>query len=250
MVRIDRNPPSPYSIERFYGNIYFEVRNRKKLDSFLKKFNHIMSCLDEDTVLSDYIRTLVEYDLKKYLEKSKEKVVYYAPCKLLQLFECFYGFFTVKGNKVIEFTPVVNVTKDVNLKISLQEIKFVNDHRYMFKPIGIEIFLHNSNESHLLIFDDKPTRETVKEIIVCNAPKIMDVHLDIITKNWTKGLVSNYDYLIYLNRFSSRSFNDISQYPVFPWIISEFSDDEFKMNAKSYYRNLAKPIGALNKNRF
>lgn len=67
---------------------------------------------------------------------------------------------------------------------------------------------------------------------------------------WMNGIVSNYDYLIYLNRFSSRSFNDISQYPVFPWVVSEFSDDEFKINAKGYYRNLSKSIGSLNKNKF
>jgi hypothetical protein len=51
------------------------------------------------------------------------------------------------------------------------------------------------------------------------------MHLDVITKMWMNGYLSNYDYLIYLNRFSNRSFNDISQYPVFPWVVSEFSDD-------------------------
>jgi factor associated with neutral sphingomyelinase activation len=85
--------------------------------------------------------------------------------------------------------------------------------------------VYNTSESYLFVFDEKSTRETIKEIIVCNAPKILEMQLDVITKLWMNGLLNNYDYLIYLNRFSSRSFNDISQYPVFPWILSEFNDD-------------------------
>jgi len=37
------------------------------------------------------------------------------------------------------------------------------------------------------------------------------------------GAISNYDYLISLNNLSYRSFGDLSQYPVFPWIISNYS---------------------------
>jgi len=107
----------------------------------------------------------------------------------------------------------------------------------------------NSNESFLFVFHDRDARDTIKEILTSNAPKIIEMHLDVITKMWMNGYLSNYDYLIYLNRFSSRSFNDISQYPVFPWIIHEFGDDEFKLNSKSYYRDLSRPIGAINKHR-
>lgn len=31
------------------------------------------------------------------------------------------------------------------------------------------------------------------------------------------GLLSNYDYLLYLNNCADRTVNDIAQYPVFPW---------------------------------
>ena len=37
-----------------------------------------------------------------------------------------------------------------------------------------------------------------------------------IYKDWKAGLISNQDYLLLLNRYSSRSFNDPTQYPVFP----------------------------------
>jgi factor associated with neutral sphingomyelinase activation len=59
--------------------------------------------------------------------------------------------------------------------------------------------------------------------------------------------MSNYDYLIYLNIMGSRSFSDLSQYPVFPWIITNFEDEEdFDIDEVKNYRELSKPIGALN----
>ena len=40
---------------------------------------------------------------------------------------------------------------------------------------------------------------------------------------WVDDELSTYQYLLYINKFSSRSFNDINQYPIFPWIFCESS---------------------------
>ena len=48
------------------------------------------------------------------------------------------------------------------------------------------------------------------------------------TNMWVDGLISNYDYLIYINTMASRSFSDLSQYPIMPWVISNYEDDESK----------------------
>ncbi len=37
------------------------------------------------------------------------------------------------------------------------------------------------------------------------------------TRDWISGRISNFDYLMHLNREAGRSFNDLTQYPVFPW---------------------------------
>jgi factor associated with neutral sphingomyelinase activation len=209
-----------------------EIEEKEKTEQFLKYFDEIRSIEDDEDLHNGFVTKLVSKAMKKYVAESRDKVIYYSTCKLVQLFEFFLGFIVIKATKVIEFVPVVNVTKDVNLKISIREVKFVNDHRYMFKPVGVEVFVYNSNESYLLVFNDKNARDTVKEILTSNAPKILEMHLDVITKMWMNGYLANYDYLIYLNRFSSRSFNDISQYPVFPWIVNEFSDDGRLLSAR------------------
>lgn len=41
-------------------------------------------------------------------------------------------------------------------------------------------------------------------------------------KDWRTGKLSNFDYLMTLNDFCGRSFNDMSQYYIFPWTITNF----------------------------
>ena len=40
---------------------------------------------------------------------------------------------------------------------------------------------------------------------------------------WQKGHISNYQYMLHLNNLADRSVNDLSQYPVFPWVVSDYS---------------------------
>lgn len=54
---------------------------------------------------------------------------------------------------------------------------------------------------------------------------------------------------MYLNTLANRSFNDISAYPVFPWIIADYKTNKFDLDNKDFFRDLSKPIGAINKHR-
>ena len=45
-----------------------------------------------------------------------------------------------------------------------------------------------------------------------------------LLNNWQKGRVSNYEYLLMLNSIVGRSFNDVSNYPIFPWVLSDFAN--------------------------
>lgn len=40
---------------------------------------------------------------------------------------------------------------------------------------------------------------------------------------WQRGHLSNYQYLLHLNNLADRSCNDLSQYPVFPWVIADYT---------------------------
>jgi len=70
------------------------------------------------------------------------------------------------------------------------------------------------------------------------------------TVGWVRGRVSNFEYLLALNCLAGRSFNDLCQYPVFPWVLSNYKSKEIPdLQDKANYRDLSKPMGALNPDR-
>jgi Beige/BEACH domain len=65
-----------------------------------------------------------------------------------------------------------------------------------------------------------------------------------LSSRWRNKELSNFEYLMALNRLSGRTYNDLSQYPVFPWVLKNYSSKSIDLNDPSNYRDLAYPIGA------
>jgi len=63
------------------------------------------------------------------------------------------------------------------------------------------------------------------------------------TKKWLKGEMSNFHYLMFVNTLAGRTFNDLTQYPVFPWVISNYESEELDLTDPGNFRDLKKPIG-------
>jgi len=49
---------------------------------------------------------------------------------------------------------------------------------------------------------------------------------------------------MHLNTLAGRSYNDLSQYPVFPWILRDYDSDLLDLTSPSTFRDLARPMGA------
>ncbi|KAG7394868.1 hypothetical protein PHYBOEH_004521 [Phytophthora boehmeriae] len=64
------------------------------------------------------------------------------------------------------------------------------------------------------------------------------------TEMWVRREISNFEYLMALNASAGRSYNDIAQYPVFPWVIKDFESAELRLDDPEIYRDLRRPIGA------
>ena len=69
--------------------------------------------------------------------------------------------------------------------------------------------------------------------------------LSASTKLWLKGELSNFDYLMILNIASGRSFQDLTSYPVFPWIIADYKSETLNLSDPETFRDLSKPMGAI-----
>jgi hypothetical protein len=44
---------------------------------------------------------------------------------------------------------------------------------------------------------------------------------------WKNGQRTNMEFLLLINKFSGRSFNDLSQYPIFPWVLSDYDSNVY-----------------------
>jgi factor associated with neutral sphingomyelinase activation len=112
-------------------------------------------------------------------------------------------------------------------------------------------FSGSENENLLIVFEKKNIRDEAYEAIKqsTNSNCRLDENITMATQKWQSREISNYEYLIQLNHAAYRSFLDLSQYPVFPWLLTNFKNEYLDINDPSNYRDLSKPIGALNPTR-
>lgn len=65
-----------------------------------------------------------------------------------------------------------------------------------------------------------------------------------VTSRWERGEISNFQYLMHLNTLAGRSYNDLMQYPVFPWILADYTSEKLDLTKPETFRDLSKPMGA------
>ena len=75
--------------------------------------------------------------------------------------------------------------------------------------------------------------------------RLMSMFLSSMTARWQKGEISNFEYLMHLNAAAGRSFQDLTQYPVFPWILADYTSTVLDLTDPKTFRDLSKPMGAL-----
>ncbi|CAL3970976.1 unnamed protein product [Diplocarpon coronariae] len=68
-------------------------------------------------------------------------------------------------------------------------------------------------------------------------------------RRWAKGEISNFHYLMLVNTMAGRTFNDLTQYPVFPWVLADYTSDELDLDNPATFRDLSKPMGAQHNSR-
>lgn len=69
------------------------------------------------------------------------------------------------------------------------------------------------------------------------------------TRRWMKGEISNFHYLMLINTMAGRTFNDLTQYPVFPWVLADYTSEVLDLTNPRSFRDLTKPMGCQNPER-
>jgi hypothetical protein len=67
---------------------------------------------------------------------------------------------------------------------------------------------------------------------------------DDATKAWQMRRISNFEYLMALNHAAGRGSRDLSQYPIFPWVVADWTSEELNLSDPATFRDLRWPMGA------
>jgi hypothetical protein len=160
-------------------------------------------------------------------------------------------------------TPRLNDQARRVIRWAHEDVEQVLRRRYLLRPVAIEIFSVDGRNS-LLVFDfaDRERVITVmgiKQQAVANrianatgvarSAKSLKLSLKESTDLWTSGQISNFEYLMRLNTIAGRSYNDLTQYPVFPWIVADYKSQSLDLSNPASFRDLTKPMGALGEER-
>lgn len=68
-------------------------------------------------------------------------------------------------------------------------------------------------------------------------------------RDFQRGEISNFQYLMHLNTLAGRSYNDLMQYPIFPWILADYDSEELDLSDPLTFRDFGKSMGAQSPDR-
>ncbi|CAL9184110.1 unnamed protein product [Musa hybrid cultivar] len=63
-------------------------------------------------------------------------------------------------------------------------------------------------------------------------------------KRWQNGEISNFQYLMLLNTLAGRGYSDLTQYPVFPWVLADYESETLDLKSPQSFRKFDKPMGS------
>ena len=141
-----------------------------------------------------------------------------------------------------------------DFKFALSQLQEVHLRRYNLRRSALEFFL-TDRTNYFVNFNAK-TRNRIYSRILSLRPANLLYHssrspADVLrssglTQRWVQREISNFDYLMQLNTIAGRTYNDLSQYPVFPWILADYSSNQLDLSDPATFRDLSRPIGVVN----
>ncbi len=160
------------------------------------------------------------------------------------------------------------------------DVLSISKRRFLFRDVAIEVFFVDGR-SYLLTTSTPPLRNELYQKLLgkaANASSAIDEdawRIDAVrtpgdetqtlgsrftsvfaqnnfspaTRRWMRGEISNFNYLMLINTMAGRTFNDLTQYPVFPWVLADYTSEELDLTNPRAFRDLSKPMGCQNPDR-
>ena len=208
----------------------------------------------ELTDITEYSENNIAGGLARECEMIKIKGSFYGKLEIDCNFLAFYSDGSIKPKTESYMGSAPDFTKEskvFNYIWHVSEISEVFARRYIHRPTGLEIFLKSGKSYYFNLFSSHQCKDLLQQMEVWKPTgvavysAISEKDLQSFALSWKKGQISNFEYLTLLNKYGNRSYNDLSQYPVFPWVLSQFDSEELDLKDEANYRDLSMPVGAI-----
>uniref|UniRef100_A0A8C2ZHF4 Neutral sphingomyelinase activation associated factor n=1 Tax=Cyclopterus lumpus TaxID=8103 RepID=A0A8C2ZHF4_CYCLU len=149
------------------------------------------------------------------------------------------------------FQPLNGYPEQV-IPIKLHSVRRIYKRRHGLRPLGLEVFCTENDfcsDIYLKFYKTADRDEIYYYIATFLENHVTEHTAESYMLQWQRGHLSNYQYLLHLNNLADRSCNDLSQYPVFPWVVDDYTSVRLDLSNAATFRDLSKPVGALNKER-
>ncbi|TPX34048.1 hypothetical protein SmJEL517_g03217 [Synchytrium microbalum] len=202
-----------------------------------------------------------------YGSEAGERVVCGAECEIIAMMSTVKGRFEVTATHIyfqMEARSILSSTEDTQKFIdqellrdrrwNLSELRELYPRRYLLRKSAIELFFMDRTSCFFNFRSSKDRTRVLARIIALRPPSLVTpdartpseiLRRSNYTEKWQRHEMSNFEYLMHLNTISGRTYNDLTQYPVFPWVLQDYESDTLDLTDPDVYRDLSKPIGAL-----
>ncbi|XP_019412873.1 PREDICTED: BEACH domain-containing protein C2-like isoform X2 [Lupinus angustifolius] len=203
-----------------------------------------------------------------------ERIVFELPSSMVRPLKIIRGTFQITSRR-INFLVDSSETStkmnglDTSSEVGDQEkdrswlmssLHQIYSRRYLLRRSALELFMVDRSNFFFDFGSSEGRRNAYRAIVQARPPHLNNIYLATqrpeqllkriqLMERWARWEISNFEYLMQLNTLAGRSYNDITQYPVFPWILSDYSSKSLDISNPSSFRDLSKPVGALNPDR-
>uniref|UniRef100_A0A8B9KL55 Neurobeachin-like protein 2 n=1 Tax=Astyanax mexicanus TaxID=7994 RepID=A0A8B9KL55_ASTMX len=203
-------------------------------------------------------------------ESQKEKLVLSEDCELITIVAVVSGRLEVTTHHIYFYdgSSEKEETEEgigFDFKRPLSQLREVHLRRYNLRRSALELFF--IDQAHYFINFRKKVSLTRITTYISVRNKVYSRILGLrppnlfyfgsrspqellkasnLTQKWVCREISNFEYLMQLNTIAGRTYNDLSQYPVFPWVLCDYTSSVLDLEDPAVFRDLSKPIGVVN----
>ena len=223
----------------FFSNKYFHISHpyfiKKEKESIAKR---IFPKISEENEILNFIIDKNDNlsNISFIVDLITNRTVYFGELIISKHLIYFHSFDKneyLKGKsdeeieKYLLCSPFDYSNKNKKLYIFKKEITEIINRRFLYLFQACELYLKNGKSYYFNFFSEEKKIDFFslfgnKDYTPYDIKIISDLKTEFKKKDysnlWLKNKISTLEYLLFINKYSCRSYNDINQYPVFPWL--------------------------------